>query len=178
MNQAAANYAQVLMEHSWAQSSGNMLYKVCHGNFITNLCGLPFFLLALPFYYTQHECITLGNLWIPVSIAVSAIVYTVGSNVLMQVEDMTYSMMAGTLTNITTLILITQVDWNKGSANAQEILSYSIVCALSLVYMCQSSNHSGEGASFWSASKRVDCWKIILLVSSTIVALAFSSGYM
>merc|ERR1712232_1175183 len=76
-----------------------------------------------------------GNLWIPVAIAVSAVVYTLGSNVLMQVEDMTYSMMAGTLTNITTLILITHVDWNKGSANAEEILSYSIVTLLAMVYM-------------------------------------------
>merc|ERR1719433_1085569 len=98
LNQAAANYAQVLMENSWAQSNGNMLYKVCHGNFVSNLCGLPFFLLSLPFYYTQNECISFGNLWIPLAIAVSAIVCTLGSNVLLQLEDMTYSMMAGTLT--------------------------------------------------------------------------------
>jgi len=176
LNQASANYAQVLMENSWAQSSGSMLYKVCHGNFVTNLCGLPFFLLSLPFYYTQHECITLGNLWIPVAIAVSAVVYTLGSNVLMQVEDMTYSMMAGTLTNITTLILITHVDWNKGSANAEEILSYSIVTLLAMVYMCHRSDHSGVGSEFWTASKASDCWKILLFLSSVIVAVAFSSG--
>lgn len=177
LNQAAANYAQVLMENSWALSDGNMLYKVCHGNFVTNLCGLPFFILSLPFYYSQDECVALENLWIPLAIAASAIVYTLGSNVLMQLEDMTYSMMAGTFTNITTLILITEIDWNKGSASAEEILSYCIVVSISTVYMCQSSNHSGTGNEFLRASKRIDAGKIILLVSCVACGVALASGY-
>lgn len=177
LNQAAASYAQVLMENSWAHSRGNLLYKVYHGNFVTNLCALPFFLLFLPYYYTQGESVSVDKLWIPVAIAVSAIVYTSGSNVLLQLEDMTYSMMAGTVTNITTLILITQIDWNKGSASAEEILSYFTVTLLSVVYMFQSSDHSGTGSEFWRASKPTDCWRIVLVGSCATFGIALLSAY-
>ncbi len=153
------------------------MYKVAHGNFITNLCGMPFFFCSLPFYYSQNNNLDLTYIWIPIVIAFSAIIYTFGSNVLLQAEDMTYSMMSGTACNLTTLVLIVCVPWNMGTTNSKEVTAYLLTMAASLVYMSESSDHSGEGNILLQAKATSNAVIILLITICGIFALACCSQW-
>ncbi len=176
-NQVAANYAQVLMENAWKTSPGNSIYKVAHGNFVTNLCGMPFFLCSLPFYYSQGNNLDLDYIWIPCVIAISAIFFTFGSNVLLQFEDMTYSMMSGTCCNLSTLLMIVLIPWNRGSTNANEVTAYVITLLFAVLYMFERSDHSGKGSEWLQAKSTTHSLTILFLVVCIIVTLALASNY-
>ena len=64
------------MSNAWKESDGDQLYKVAHGNFVTNSMGLIFFALAYPFYISQHNQIDFTYIWIPIVIAICAIIMT------------------------------------------------------------------------------------------------------
>lgn len=177
LNQLAANYAQVLLENSWKQSKGEENYKVAHGNFVTNVLGMPFFFCSVPFYFSQNNNLDTTYIWIPILIAFSAIIYTFGSNVLLQVEDMTYSMMSGTACNLTTLVLIVCVPWNIGSTNVREVTAYILTVIASLVYMSESSDHSGRGNLMLQAKQTSHAVFILLTTACAIVILAYCSDW-
>jgi len=177
LNQCAANYAQVMLENAWKETPGHKLYKVAHGNFVTNLFGMPFFLCSLPFYSTQHNNIDTTFIWIPVAIACSAIIYTFGSNVLLQYHDVTYSMMSGTACNLTTLVLIVNVPWHQGSTNAREVGAYLLTTACSIVYMSETSHHDQtRGNQYLQAKKSCYALFILFLVMGVILFIAFGSA--
>jgi hypothetical protein len=166
-----------MLENAWKQTEGEEMYKVAHGNFVTNLFGMPFFLCSAPFYFSQHNDLDLTYLWIPVVIAFSAIIYTFGSNILLQFEDMTYSMMSGTACNLTTLLLIVYVPWNAGATNSKEVTAYLLTTAASLVYMSETSDHSGEGNVFLQAKSSRNAVVILFLTAAGIFALAYCSQW-
>jgi hypothetical protein len=176
-NQLAANYALVILENVWKKTPDEAMYKVAHGNFVTNLFGMPFFACSIPFYFTQDNNLDLTFVWIPIVIACSAIIYTFGSNLLLQAEDMTYSMMSGTACNLTTLALIVCVPWNMATTNTTEVTAYLLTTAASIVYMSEKSDHSGQGNSFLQAKNPIYALSILLFTAGGIFALAYCSQW-
>ena len=179
LNQLAANYAQVLMENSWEKTNYRKVYNVLHGNFLTNLFGLPFFMLSLPFYFSQDNIIPWDYIWIPVVVALFAIVFTIGANVLMQIEDMTYSMMAGIVTNILVLILIYTIPYPDKSHDLTivEIVAYIFITVISIIYMTDSSDHSGLGFDFINADTNFKSLILLILISTATFLIANYSKY-
>lgn len=97
---------------------------------------------------------------------------------LLQAEDMTYSMMSGTACNLTTLVLIVCVPWNMGSTNSKEVTAYLLTTAASLVYMSESSQHEiANGWELLQAKTTCHALGILFWTACAIVALAYCSQW-
>ena len=164
LNQVCANYAQLLMSNAWKESEGDHLYKVAHGNFVTNSMGLIFFALAYPFYISQHNQIDFTYIWIPIAIAICAIIMTFGLNILLQIEDLTYAMMSGQFANVLNLIAIAYIPWYSEKIKQLELITYVIISLLSFVYITQSSDHSDISENFLQAKNYKNAILLIIII--------------
>ena len=178
LNQVCANYAQLLMSNAWKESDGDQLYKVAHGNFVTNSMGLIFFALAYPFYISQHNQIDFTYIWIPIVIAICAIIMTFGINILLQIEDLTYAMMSSQIANLLNLVAIAYIPWHSEQMEDKELYAYLIISFLSLVYITQSSDHSDTSENFLQAKNYKNAILLIIIIGVIDFIIAeYSSNF-